>query len=71
MREVAPIKVDDVKPGWSEAAKKIKRSLSGAPHRVVSKPTPTGENEQKARLIEIQQFADFLRESPAKEKFAR
>lgn len=70
LRQVAAIKVDDVKDGWSEAAAKIKRSLSSGP-AVVSGPPSSGESEQKARLLEIQQFADFLRESPAKEKFAR
>ena len=70
LQEVQAIKVDDVKNGWSGAAQRIKQSLSGA-RAAVSKPPSSGESEQKARLLEIQQFADFLRESPAKEKFAR
>ena len=68
LREIQAIKVDDVKQAWSEAAKRIKQALSGAR---AAKPPSSGESEQKARLLEIQQFADFLRESPAKEKFAR
>jgi len=70
LKQIAPIKVDDIKQGWPEAARKIKRTLNAAPS-VVSKPPSSGGSEQKARLLEIQQFADFLRESPAKEKFAR
>jgi len=70
LQEIQAIRVDDVRQGWPEAATRIKQALSGA-RSAVSKPPSSGESEQKARLLEIQQFADFLRESPAKEKFAR
>jgi hypothetical protein len=60
LKQVPAIKVEDPKQGWSEAAQTIKRSLSGAPG-IVSTPSSAGENEQKARLLEIREFADSLR----------
>jgi hypothetical protein len=74
LKQVAAIKVEDVREGWSGAAQKIKLSLSGSAPEVASVPAPSGESEQKARLLEIQQFADSLKassESSAGEKFAR
>jgi hypothetical protein len=63
LRQVAAIKVEDIEQGWSGAAQKIKQSLSGAPS-AAPLPTPSGESEQKARLLEIRRFADSLSPAP-------
>ena len=73
LKQVAAIKVEDIEQGWSEAAQKIKLSLSGAPVAALA-PAPSGESEQKARLLEIRRFADSLRsasEPSAQEKFTQ
>jgi len=61
LRQVPAIEVKDVEKGWTEAAERIKQSLSGAPVEVAV-PSP-GESEQKARLLGIWEFADSLSRS--------
>jgi len=70
LKQVAAIEVSDIDKGWSEAAKQIKQSLSGA-QAAIDAPS-SGENEQKARLLEIEQFANSLKSDfYSKEKLAR
>jgi hypothetical protein len=72
LREVQAIEVTDLEKGWSEAAQKIKHTLRTAPAE--ESAPPAGESEQQGRLIEIQRFADSLKEgsnSYSREKLAR